>query len=79
MIEVSRILDYVVEILKASPRPLVAKEICGELRYKGVIIDKTVEPHVVGSPISRQVSRGTNVPVRIFLIPFFNPRGMCDP
>jgi hypothetical protein len=41
MIEVSRILDYVVEILKASPRPLVAREICGELRQKGVIIDKT--------------------------------------
>jgi Creatinase/Prolidase N-terminal domain len=32
-----------------------------------------------GSPISRQVSRGTDVPVRIFLIPFFQARGMCDP
>jgi len=32
----------------------------------------------VGSRISRQVSRGTNVPVRIFLIPFFNLRGLCD-
>jgi len=29
-----------------------------------------------GSPISRQVSRGTDVPVRIFLIPFFNLRGI---
>ena len=32
-----------------------------------------------GSPISRQVSRGTDVPVRIFLIPFFNPRGIVIP
>jgi hypothetical protein len=31
-----------------------------------------------GSPISRQVSRGTDVPVRIFLIPFFSSRGLCD-
>jgi hypothetical protein len=29
--------------------------------------------HDLASPISRQVSRGTDVPVRIFLIPFFNP------
>ena len=31
-----------------------------------------------GSPISRQVARGTDVPVRIFLIPFFSPRDLCD-
>jgi hypothetical protein len=41
MISVSRVLDYVVEILKASPRPLVAREICSELRHKGVTIEKT--------------------------------------
>jgi predicted nuclease of predicted toxin-antitoxin system len=34
-------------------------------------------PPLPGSPISRQVSRGTDIPVRNFLIPFF-PRGLCD-
>ena len=41
MIPVARILDYVVEILKASARPLVSREICSELRNKGVTIEKT--------------------------------------
>ena len=35
MIPVPRILDYAVDILKASPRPLVAKEICTELAPQG--------------------------------------------
>src|SRR5262249_22368648 len=30
-----------------------------------------LDPRIPGSPISRQASRGTDVPVRIFLIPFF--------
>jgi hypothetical protein len=31
-----------------------------------------------GRPLADR-SRGTDVPVRIFLIHFFNPRGICDP
>ena len=35
MTSVPRVLDYVVDILKATSRPLVAREICYELQRKG--------------------------------------------
>jgi hypothetical protein len=41
MISISRLLDYVVEILKAAGHPLVARELCNELSRKGVTIEKT--------------------------------------
>jgi hypothetical protein len=40
MIPAARILDHVVEILKAAPSPLVAREICNELSRKGVNIER---------------------------------------
>jgi hypothetical protein len=42
MIPVPRILDYVVEILKASSRPFRATDICDQLALKGVNIERTM-------------------------------------
>ncbi len=41
MTSVPRILDHVVDILKAVSHPLVAREICYELLRKGLSIEKT--------------------------------------
>jgi|SRR5918994_2982113 hypothetical protein len=40
MISALRIFDYVVEILKAADRPMLAKDICVALQSKGVIIER---------------------------------------
>ena len=41
MISAPEILDYVIRILKAADRPLVAREICNQLLNRGVILEKT--------------------------------------
>jgi hypothetical protein len=40
MTSVPTVLDYVAEILKSAPRPLLAKEICDQLAQTGLIIER---------------------------------------
>src|SRR6266536_5921062 len=47
MIAATRVLDCVVEIVKAADRPLVAREICSELQRRGVSIEKANLNHIL--------------------------------
>jgi len=53
MINESRILDYVIEILKASRSPLAAREICYNLLKKGVTIEKSALNQILWSRNNR--------------------------
>jgi hypothetical protein len=47
VISAPQILQYVVNILQAADRPLVAREICIELQKRAVIIDKAELNHIL--------------------------------
>lgn len=53
MISNARLLDYVVEILKASDSKMSAREICNELQIKGIAIEKTELNRILWSENSR--------------------------
>jgi hypothetical protein len=57
--------------------PLMSKVMTDVSGKEGLMI--TVEYPPGGSPISRQVKRHRRSCENFFLIPFFNPRGICDP